>query len=189
VVNAEVVYLADGNGNFYAFKALDGTLNWHIMLSPGASRSTIFIEDGVAYVSAGPLLGDGTLYAIDLTNNGGKVISQAAGTAGTFVGVENGVAYYTHNGQKNLAASNFAGQLHQFFCESQLMAEDYVSSTANKNGYADNTTSYRTHLLLLAPNYNPRVYKTVKVWVWEQLPLFKKWVGLSAAVCRPSLSR
>jgi outer membrane protein assembly factor BamB len=170
-VNAEVVYVADGSGGFHALNAIDGTSAWPpIMLSSGASRAKIFIEDGVAYVSAGPLLGDCTLYAIDLTSKGGKVISQDAGIGGTFLGVENGVAYFVRDSGNNVAAADFAGQIHSFFCESQLMVEDYASST-NSDGFAANNTSYRTHLQLLDPNYNPRPGKTVKVWASDTATL------------------
>jgi hypothetical protein len=170
-VNAEVVYVADGSGNFHALNALDGSIAWQpITFSTGASRAPIFIEDGVAYVSTGPLLSDCTFYAIDLASKGGKVISQTAGTAGTFLGIENGVAYFIHDGQNNIVAANSAGQLHQFFCESQLMG-GRLRQFDGFEWLAGNTTSYRTHIQLLDPNYNPRVFKTVKVWASDTATL------------------
>jgi outer membrane protein assembly factor BamB len=44
VVSAEVVYVADGNGNFYAFNALDGTLAWHITLTNGPLLPVLKME-------------------------------------------------------------------------------------------------------------------------------------------------
>ena len=169
VVSGNLLYVADSAGEFFAINPTDGSLAWRISLGTSGGNANIFVEDGVAYVSAG-LISDSKLFAIDLTTQGSRVISQDLASYGQFIGVENGVAYYTHNTQKNIAAADFAGQLHQFFCESQLMVEDYTTSSSG-SGYAGNTTSYRTHLQLLDPNYNPRVYKTVKVWASDTATL------------------
>lgn len=181
VVSGNMIYVADSVGEFFAINPADGSLAWRISLNTkGASGSPIFVEDGVAYISASAgSISDSKLFAVDLTTQGARVISLDLQSYGVFIGVENGIAYYTHNDQRNIAAADFADQFHQFFAESQLMVEDYTTSS-NANGYAGNTTSYRTHIQLLDANYNPRANKSVKVWASDNATLVDN--GVTTAI-------
>ncbi len=85
-------------------------------------------------------------------------------------GVENGIAYFSYNSGARSAAVDIGQQLHEFFCESQLMADDYVAS-GQSAGYQPANPSYRTHVRLLDPDSNPRINKSVKVWASDSVAI------------------
>lgn len=123
------------------------------------------IEDGQCYLTSGNGTSAFTMYSVPADLSG--AVEYAVNSPGFFVGVENGVAYYTHmNGggsqPAQIAAHDFGAQQHGFFCESELMADAYV---ANSTGTAmPNTASFRTHIQLVDPTGMPRAYKSVRVW-------------------------
>jgi hypothetical protein len=65
-----------------------------------------------------------------------------------------------------MIAIDLANLVHQFFAESELMVEDYNTSTGKPS-----TTSYRTHIQLFDPNKNPRLLKSVKVWASDTMTI------------------
>lgn len=122
------------------------------------------IEDGQCYVTSGDGSSSFTMYSVPVDLSG--LLQYAVNSQGSFVGVENGVAYFTHsNGGSQpaqIAAYDFGAQQHGFFCESELMADAYVAGTSGSA--APSTASFRTHIQLLDPTGMPRANKSVRVW-------------------------
>lgn len=161
-----MVYIGDQGGNFYAVAADTGQLSWQINnLQGNTTTAPAWFEDGIAYFTAYNFdKGAATLYAVDLASNGQDVVSFNASANAIIFGLETGVVYYT-DGYATISAVNMAGLLHQFFCESELMVEDYVAATDSSGNQTaqGNSTSFRTHVQLFDPNRNPRANKSVKV--------------------------
>lgn len=168
-VHAGLVFVADSVGTFSALNTADGSLSWQIsLMGGGGAPFPIFVEDGVAYVTALSLLGDSTLHFVILDLK--AALSRVLDAGACCLGVENGISYISHNQMQSIGAVNFGAQAHQFYCESELLVEDYTQST-NANGYQGNNTSYRTHIKMLDQNYNPRSGKAVKVWASDTATL------------------
>ncbi len=156
------VYAGDSNGRFYAVNPDTGTVLWQTGVQGNLSDFTITIEDGIAYFVS--VLENGSkIYALDLPSKGQEIVSYDPSGFAVIIGVETGVCYYQAGpGDLNrIGAVNLAGLIHQFFAESELMVEDYDTSTEVAK---PSTTSYRTHIQLFDPNKNPRLLKSVKVW-------------------------
>lgn len=156
-----VVHVGDIGGNFYAVNADTGVLSWQINNLQGDDIfDAAWFEDGIAYFTTGL-----TLYAIDLASNGQDVVSFTPSVTANICGLETGVCYYYTGTLGTISAVNMAGLLHQFFCESELMVEDYVAATDSSGNQTaqGNSTSFRTHVQLFDPNHNPRANKSVKV--------------------------
>ncbi len=151
------VLLVDNTGILHAVDQTAGTLTWQAGLNqPPTSGSRIMVEDCIAYLSLGLASGP-AIYGLDLTTR--QAASYATDSPATFIGVENGVCYFAHQSGKNLAGRSFTGDLHGLFSESVLI-EDFVPA----GGTTNRTPTYRTHLLFLDSNYNPRPFKAVKIW-------------------------
>jgi hypothetical protein len=164
---AGMIYLADSAGFFYAFDPSTRGKAWQTELTSGLDQAPIFVEDGVAYLSAVQSSGS-TLYAVDLKSQGADTISYSAGNGGAILGVDNGITYFVHNNSQNVAAANFQNQLHQFYCQSTLMPDTAIGSSSNPQ---PSTPTYRTQIQLLDVNRNPRVNKGVKVWASDTVTL------------------
>ncbi len=163
VAYSGLLYVVCGsNGVLYAIDPTKGQTAWQAELTSGETGgSQLFIEDGIAYTSFGFLSSNAKVFAVDLSSAGTRIVSLDIGGEGAIVGVENGVVYYTHKYGGNLAAANMADQLHQFFCETELMADAYVAGSSNRA--QGSSPTFRTHVQLLDPNRNPQAYKSVKV--------------------------
>jgi len=169
-----VVYLGDDGGRFYAFDATAGALSWYSdgfgsfqvwNITPfPAETNSVFVEDGIAYLMTTGTKGS-VLYAVDLTSQGQEVVSFSPpniGDISLMAGVETGICYFIQiSPTTSIEAVDLSGLVHQFFAESELMVEDYDTSTGTAQ---PQTTSFRSHVKLLDPNRNPRSYKSVKVW-------------------------
>jgi outer membrane protein assembly factor BamB len=159
--NGSVYFLA--NSVLYRVDALSG----NFISSSGTaydSASAPQLEDGQCYVTSGNGTSSFTMYSIssDLSTS----VEYAVNSPGAFIGVENGVAYFTHmNGGSQpaqVAAHDFGAQQHGFFCESELMADAYVAGTSGAT--TPSTASFRTHIQLVDPTGTPRANKSVRVW-------------------------
>jgi hypothetical protein len=84
--------------------------------------------------------------------------------------METGVTYSLDPTSGVITAINLSGLVHQFYCESELMVEDYQPGSGGK-GYQGKSTSFRTHVQLLDPNKNPRANKSVKVWASDPVTI------------------
>ena len=162
------VYIADESSHFYAW---DPTTSQQLLWETSTSEHTqpaaqLFLDGGVAYFSTDTpnSTGFNHLFAIDLVSRGQDIVAfQPATTGAVLFGVETGVCYYWAIGALSLAvgAVNLSGLIHQFFAESELMADSYTSTASGVQGSAP---TYRTALRLVDPNKNPRANKSVKVW-------------------------
>lgn len=160
VAYCNTIYFGDSVGSFYAVDTVSKTSPWSLPLTPGIDQGKIFIEDGAAYISA-VQSGGSTIYAVDLTNPSAAPVTYSAGSNGRVLSVDNGICYIAHNDGKNIAAANFADQLHEFFCDSSLMADDVAGAPAS---VTPANPVFNTHIQLLDQNRNPRVKKSVKLW-------------------------
>lgn len=143
-----------------------GNAAWPALPLGGIVTGPTIIEDGIAYCA------NNFLVAVDLTAAQPKSVTYtAAGPVTMLNGVENGVAYFSYNGGSRSAAVDIGQQLHEFFCESQLMADDYVASSTQPSGYQPANPCYRTHVRLLDTDSNPRVNKSVKVWASDAVTI------------------
>jgi hypothetical protein len=152
------VLVADASGILHAISQSTGLGSPTNLPSAPTPSSQIYVEDRFAYLSLGSA-GNLTAFAISLDPTNPATLSYPTQSAGVFVGVQNGVCYFSHNSGQNLAARSFTADLHGLFSESVLI-EDYLSSSAG----TVRTPSYRTHLQFLDTNYNPRAYKSVRIW-------------------------
>lgn len=172
-----IAYLGDSSGNINLIQVAAGA-----SVAPGKSllpistkdgeltKAPILIEDGVGYVG-----GASYVHAIDLVSGNGQSLQYPA-TSPTLLAVENGVVYFLNTvaeaGGKNSAyvgALNKGGQLHQFFCESSLMAGDYTASTSTSSAYQPASPTYQTHIQLLDENAVPRAAKSIRIWATEDV--------------------
>jgi hypothetical protein len=154
------LYFGNGNGDFVAFNASTGAPAWNVTLGGSFSGSPLFIEDGIAYIA--PQSGE-AVYAVPLDSQGSDVVSFSANNL-KLIGVENGlciVMYAPGQYSPTIAGLDIATQLHGFACESNLMADNYVSASGHVQ---PDSPVYRTRIQLVDPNKNPRSYKSVKVW-------------------------
>ncbi|MFN2390844.1 MAG: PQQ-binding-like beta-propeller repeat protein [Pyrinomonadaceae bacterium] len=160
----EKVYVSNG-GRLFIFQADTGNLINAVTVSEdGTLNLTLFIEDGIAYLTAFASQ-KAKFYAVDLSSPGPDIVSYDPSTNGYIFGLETGVCYCQiagSNGENQIIAIDLANLVHQFFAESELMVEDYDTSTGKPS-----TTSYRTHIQLFDPNKNPRLLKSIKVWASE----------------------
>jgi outer membrane protein assembly factor BamB len=160
------VYLGDPGGNFYAVHAETGAGLWQIGLTGHIGALGLAIEDGIAYVAAGKDDGTAMVYGIDLQSEGQEIVSYDPSGSAFLFGVETGVCYLVSgsgNAMTTVGVVNIAGMFHQFFCESELMVEDYARNPTTGQAQG-NSTSFRTQVALFDPNRNPRGGKSVKVW-------------------------
>lgn len=167
-----VVFVGDAAGNFNAIQSAaggavaPGKAAWPALPAGGNLTGPIFIEDGIAYFA------NTVLNAVDLSTSPPRMITYAlSGPVSVLNGVENGVAYLSYSSNSRVAAVDIGHQLHEFFCDSQLMAEDYTAAPDQAAGYQPANPSYRTHVRLLDPNGNPRVNKSVKVWASDSVTI------------------
>lgn len=154
-------YIADATGKLRSVLGgpQQGTETPAVALPVGFDQTQpLLIEDGILYGSqAGSTL---TVFAVQLSD--GTPLSYSTQQQGRFLGVENGTCFFTHDGGAAVAGVSMSRQLHGFFAESELMADDYPGGTVKAQG-----TSYRVHVKLQDENNNPRVNKSVKVWVTD----------------------
>lgn len=162
VLYGNAVYFADING-LHAFQA-NGAKLWNIPL-PATFVSSILIEDGILYLSAGS-----TILAVDLASQGAKTVSYTVNSGALLVGVENGICYFTNVASTTVAAVDLGHQINQYFCESLLMADDY-SGPGTSTGAQPSSTWYRTHVQLLDTASSPRSNKSVRVSVSDSLTI------------------
>ena len=162
-----VVYVGDSVGRFSAVNADTGVHLWQTQVNGALVSSEFFFEDGIAYFTAG----DGRTYAVDCQTNGQDIVSYTPpGFADTVIAIESGVCYFADDDPATIRAVDLAGLVHQFFCESELMVEDYARNaiTGKTQGQS---TSFRTHIQLVDPVKNPRANKSVKVWASEPVTI------------------
>ena len=157
------LYFSDIAGNFLAIDVIAGKLGWEMTL-PAPLGVDLFIEDGVAYTSAPS---KGLVFAIQLASQGGQFLQyQAPQDFCQVVGAENGlcIVVYSAIAQGSQASTYFfagidmATEIHGFFCESRLMADGQSLNAM------PSSPTYRTRLLLVDPDKNPRAFVSVKVW-------------------------
>jgi len=165
------VYVTDGGAHFYAW---DPTTSQQLLWESAAPGNAIpgaqlFVDDGIAYfsTSAENAAGLAILYAIDLVSRGQDIVTFQPATGAVVFGVETGVCYYNvplnpFVATLSIGAVNLAGIIHQFFAESELMADSYTSTASG--GVQASAPTYRTALRLVDPDKNPRANKSVKVW-------------------------
>ena len=155
------VYVLDKTGRLQSILAgrTQGTAGPVVSMPEGLDQTQpLFFEDGIVYGSNDPSGGNLLMFAVEIAT--GTPISYATGQVGRFLGVENGTCLFTHADGSAVAGVSLSTQLHGFFAESELMADDYPGGSVKAQG-----TSYRVHVRLQDPNNNPRVNKSVKIWV------------------------
>ncbi|HUR98324.1 MAG TPA: PQQ-binding-like beta-propeller repeat protein [Pyrinomonadaceae bacterium] len=159
------VYFAHSIGRFYALDPATGAQSWSTAITGYPVPSTIFVEEGVAFVPGFTNTITTQLQAIDLASKGTQPLA-AVTLSGlqVLVGVESGVCY--HAGFTNQIGSvDLLGLVHQVFVETELMTESYVRTAAGRVvPVAAALPSYRTHLQFFDPSRNPRIGKSIKVW-------------------------
>jgi len=168
VCNNNQVLVADAAGILHIISQSTGAGTPLPLGSAPTPSSRIYVEDNSAYLSLGPA-SNLTAFAIALdspNNNAPNTASYATNSTGVFVGVQNGVCYFSHNNGQNLAARSFTSDLHGLFSES-ILIEDYVASSSG----TVHTPSYRTHLQFLDSNYNPRIGKAIRVWASDTVQI------------------
>jgi hypothetical protein len=163
VCNAGNVLVADAAGILHVISQVSGTGSPVNLNSVPTPSSRMFLEDNIAYLSLGP---SSSLTTFGITLDTFTPLSYPTNSAGVFVGVQNGVCYFSHNNGQNLAARSFTADLHGLFSESVLI-EDYVPSSSG----TVRTPTYRTHLQFLDSNYNPRVGKAIRIWASDQVQI------------------
>lgn len=160
------IYLGSANGNIYVRDPNTGAaIGEPIAVSPGAHLDTtpIFIEDGVAYATADFFTQRTAKYfAVDLTGQTAPAQYDPQ-TFGSIFGVETGVCYGLAGNTKVIAV-RLAELIHEFFTETELMAEDYVRNGSVARPNPQSTPTYRTHIQIFDPNRNARANKSVRVW-------------------------
>lgn len=157
------LYFTDPSGNLNAIDVVKGQMAWQVTL-PGPLGEDLFIEDGIAYSSCSS---EGLIFAVQLDTQGAEFLQYKAPQGfAQIAGVENGLCIVLYSntvpgGSASvyyIAGIDMATQLHGFFCESRLMPDNQsVNQTPS-------SPTYRTRLLLVDPNKNPRAFKSVKVW-------------------------
>jgi outer membrane protein assembly factor BamB len=176
------LYYADSRGSLHALDAETGATQWSTSLQGDLSVGDVVAESGILYL-VGDRTSGSTIYAVDIASQGGQVVSYNPPVqTARVVGVESGQCYWTKTGTSlgvRLGAVNLAEALQSFFAESQLMVEDYVSST-NASGYQGSGTSWRSHLQLLDPSGTPRARTSIRVWSSEATTVVSE--GVSHAV-------
>ncbi len=165
------LYVYDLGGRFSAVQPDVGTTLWQLGL-PGQGELLfdlpVYFEDGVAYF-AFTNGAESMLYAVDLPSQGQQIVSFSPAGVNEIVGVETGICYFSDT-YTTIGAVDLTDGVRQFFCESELMVEDYAAA-ASGPGYQPSTTSFRTHLQLFDPNKNPRAGASVKVWASEAMTI------------------
>jgi outer membrane protein assembly factor BamB len=165
VCNNGQVLFADADGILHSVSQTTGAASWQASLpAKPASNSRIYVEDNIAYLALGP---SSSLTAFGISLDRQQPLSYATQSAGVFVGVQNGVCYFSHNSGRNIAGRSFTPDLHGLFSKSELM-EDYVASSGAPT---TRTPTYRTHLLFLDSNYNPRPMKSVRIWASDTVQI------------------
>lgn len=166
------LYVYDTGGRFSAVQPDLGTTLWQLGLS-GQGKILfdfpVYFEDGVAYFGFINAAAEATLYAVDLPSQGEQIVSFSPGGDAEIVGVETGISYFC-TGSGGIAAVDLTDGVRQYFCESELIVEDYEASTGG-TGYKPSTTSFRTHLQLFDANKNPRAGASIKVWASEAMTI------------------
>lgn len=166
-----VVLVGDVGGNFNAIQGTaggtvaPGKAAWPALPFGSNLAGPIFVEDGIAYTASNVLI------AIELNPAEPKIVTYAMNApVSELNGVENGVVYFAYANNSRVAAVDMGHQIHEFFCDSHLMADDYVASS-QASGYQPASPRYRTHVRLLDPSSNPRVDKSVKVWASDTITI------------------
>lgn len=158
------VYVGDDRGQLYAMDGSTGEPLWQTAIGGSLDVVRFFFDDGIAYFTA-VTGGGGKAFAVDVTSRGQDIVSWAPPNGQAFVlGVESGVCYVLNESTAPtmvVNAVNLATVVHQFFAESELMADDYV---AGNGGASGRNPAFRSHVRLVDARKNPRANKSVKVW-------------------------
>ena len=160
---AGVVYAGSADQGFYAFDGNTGTQVWK--LDAGSPiDSPITARDGIAYFGVQA----SKFFAVDLASNGEEVLQYDTGGSPSYAGaVADGVVFYAE--AKSITAVRASEVLNAFFSSSELMVEEYA--TPPDGTYAPSTTSYRTDILLVDDNRNPRSGQPVKITAAEAVTI------------------
>ena len=130
----------------------------------------VIIEDGVGYFTSLVLNAASKFFAVNLSGSGSQVAVYNLATSGFVFGLQNGITYglvRTSGNLNTIIAVDLANLVHQFFVESELMAEVYEQRSGAAAPKLGSQPSYRTHIKLLDQDNNPRILKSIKVTASE----------------------
>lgn len=174
-----VVYFGSLNGNFYAVDAVTGAQLWTTGTGGRFPTDNLFIEDNIIYFLAEPMDLNGpstSLFAIDILSLGSDIASCDIESFSTIFSVDTGTCYCAKAFGQNVAGLmqvvNLATVVREFFAESELIVEDYIPVGQPGEQVAQgNSTSYRTHILLVDENKNPRSNTPIKIWASDAVTI------------------
>ncbi|MGJ5814230.1 PQQ-binding-like beta-propeller repeat protein [Paludibaculum fermentans] len=171
-----VVYVGDSTNLLHAVDAASGVSLGAAKFDSAMNTGIPHISDGILYICSAA----GVINACDLSKGINDATSPATfptGIAGdALVGFESGICVAFYLGPIGtgagtyLGAINMADLVHGYSSESELMAENYVSST-NSDGYQPDSASYRTIIQLLDGSGNPRANVSIKVWASDDVSI------------------